>query len=180
MGEFDEKEIYFYIIEGIGEDIIFENVDFKVIDCFEKVIDKDGVFMAWCLACEEGLLLGYFVGFVVVGLLQFKDEFMFEDVVVVVIYDYGSCYVGKIYNDDWMWEWGFLECEFCVCDLLNMKYDDCFIIFSEMDIVQVVFKMMKDYDIFQLLVMWEGEMVGLIMEIVVLFYLLENFMNYVE
>lgn len=108
-GEFDEKEIYSYITEGIGEDILPKNVDFEVIDFFEKVTDKDGAIMARRLAREEGLLLGYSAGSAVAGLLQLKDKLKPEDLVVVVIHDHGSRYVGKIYNDEWMKEKKFLE-----------------------------------------------------------------------
>lgn len=107
-GEFDEKEIYPYITEGIGEDILPKNVDFSVIDLFEKVTDKDGAIMARRLAREEGLLLGYSAGSAVAGLVQLKDQLKPEDLVVVVIHDHGSRYVGKIYNDEWMKEKNFL------------------------------------------------------------------------
>lgn len=107
-GEFDEKEIYPYITEGIGEDILPKNVDFKVIDFFEKVTDKDGAIMARRLAREEGLLLGYSAGSAVAGLVQLKDKLKPDDLVVVVIHDHGSRYVGKIYNDEWMKEKKFL------------------------------------------------------------------------
>lgn len=107
-GEFDEQEIYSYITEGIGEDIIPKNVDFDVIDYFEKVTDKDGALMARRLAKEEGLLLGYSAGSAVAGLIQLKDRLQPDDLVVVVIHDHGSRYVGKLYNDDWMKENGFL------------------------------------------------------------------------
>lgn len=107
-GEFDEKEIYPYITEGIGEDIIPKNIDFDIIDHFEKVTDKDGAVMARKLAREEGILLGYSAGSAIAGLLQLKDQLKPEDVVVVVIHDHGSRYIGKVYNDEWMREKGFL------------------------------------------------------------------------
>lgn len=107
-GEFDEKEIYPYITEGIGEDILPKNVDFEVIDYFEKVTDKDGAIMTRRLAKEEGLLLGYSAGSAVAGLIQLKDRLRPEDLVVVVIHDHGSRYVGKLFNDDWMKDKGFL------------------------------------------------------------------------
>jgi cystathionine beta-synthase len=110
-GEFDTKEIYPYITEGIGEDIIPKNVDFDVIDHFEKVTDKDGAVMARRLAREEGLLLGYSAGSAVAGLLQLKDQLTADDVVVVVIHDHGSRYVQKLYNDEWMMEKGFMGAE---------------------------------------------------------------------
>lgn len=107
-GEFDEKEIYSYITEGIGEDIIPANIDFGVIDHFEKVTDKDGAVMARRLAKEEGLLLGYSAGSAVAGLIQLKDQLKEDDIVVVIFHDHGSRYVGKLYNDDWMKENGFM------------------------------------------------------------------------
>jgi len=107
-GIFDEQEIYPYITEGIGEDIIPKNVDFEVIDHFEKVSDQAGAVMARRLAREEGLLLGYSAGSAVAGLLQLSDQLHKDDLVVVVIHDHGSRYVGKIYNDDWMKQQNFL------------------------------------------------------------------------
>jgi cystathionine beta-synthase len=126
-GVFDEKEIYPYITEGIGEDILPKNVDFDVIDYFEKVTDKDGAVMARRLAREEGILLGYSAGSALAGLHQLKDKLTKDDVVVVVIHDHGSRYVGKIYNDDWMRERGFLEEELSVRDLLRKKGKQDFI-----------------------------------------------------
>lgn len=107
-GEFDEAEIYPYITEGIGEDIIPGNVDFEVIDLFEKVTDEDGALAARKLAQEEGMLLGYSAGSALAGLLQLKDQLKPEDVVVLLIHDHGSRYVEKIYNDDWMKKNGWL------------------------------------------------------------------------
>lgn len=108
-GVFDQKEIYPYITEGIGEDIIPKNVDFSVIDFFEKVSDRAGALMARRLAKEEGLLLGYSAGSAIAGISQLKDRFKEDDIVVIVIHDHGSRYIGKVYNDDWMKEQGFLE-----------------------------------------------------------------------
>lgn len=107
-GEFHESEIYPYITEGIGEDIIPKNIDFSVIDHFEKVTDLDGAMAARKLAREEGLLLGYSAGSALAGLLQLKDQLTEDDVVVIIFHDHGSRYVGKLYNDDWMREVGFM------------------------------------------------------------------------
>ncbi|NBC06523.1 MAG: pyridoxal-phosphate dependent enzyme [Bacteroidetes bacterium] len=179
-GEFDEKEIYPYITEGIGEDIIPKNVDFDVIDYFEKVTDKDGALMTRRLAREEGLLLGYSAGSAVAGLLQLKDKLTKDDVVVVVIHDHGSRYVGKIYNDDWMRERGFLERELSVKDVLKMKKGEQFLAVHSHHTVQEAFKMMKEHDISQMPVMKEDKVVGSITETAVLSYLLENPMNHAE
>jgi cystathionine beta-synthase len=108
-GIFDEKEIYPYITEGIGEDILPENVNFKVIDGFEKVTDKDAAVYTRKLAREEGIFAGNSCGAAVKGVLQLKKHFKPNDVVVVLLHDSGSRYVGKMYNDDWMKQKGFLE-----------------------------------------------------------------------
>lgn len=107
-GEFDEKEIYPYITEGIGEDILPANVDFSVIDGFTKVTDKDGAVYARKLAREEGIFAGYSAGSAIKGVLQLKEHFKPGEVVVVLFHDSGTRYVGKIYNDDWMHSKGFL------------------------------------------------------------------------
>ena len=101
-GIFDENEIYPYITEGIGEDILPANVDFSLIDHFEKVTDKDAAIYTRQLAREEGIFAGNSCGAAIKGLLQLKNHFNECDVVVVLLHDSGSRYIGKIYNDDWM------------------------------------------------------------------------------
>jgi cystathionine beta-synthase len=108
-GIFDKNEIYPYITEGIGEDFLPQNVDFDVIDHFEKVTDKDAALMTRRIAREEGIFAGNSAGSAMAGLLQLKDNFEDDDVVVVIFHDHGSRYLGKMYNDDWMREKGFLE-----------------------------------------------------------------------
>lgn len=109
-GEFDEKEIYPYLTEGIGEDILPKNVDFSLIDHFVKVTDKDGAIMTRRLAREEGLFVGWSCGSAVAGALEYaKENLKEDDVMVVILPDHGTRYLGKIYNDDWMKERGFLE-----------------------------------------------------------------------
>ncbi|WMI69728.1 PLP-dependent cysteine synthase family protein [Mangrovimonas sp. YM274] len=106
---FDEKEIYPYVTEGIGEDILPKNVDFSIIDGFTKVTDKDAAIYTQLLAREEGMFLGNSAGAAVKGLLQLKEHFTKDDVVVVLFHDHGSRYVGKMFNNDWMRKMGFLE-----------------------------------------------------------------------
>ena len=173
-GVFDEKEIYPYITEGIGEDILPKNVDFSLIDHFEKVTDKDGALMCRRLAREEGILLGYSAGSAFAGLLQIKDQLTKDDVVVVVIHDHGSRYVGKIYNDDWMRERGFLEDDLTVKDMISAKNGEKFISVSPKDTVRSVFNLMKEKDISQLPVVEKDKILGSITESAVLSYLLEN------
>ncbi len=108
-GEFDENEIYPYITEGIGEDILPANVDFDIIDGFTKVTDKDAAVYTRKLAEVEGMFLGNSAGAAMKGLLQLNEHFTKDDVVVVLFHDHGSRYVAKIYNDDWMREQGFID-----------------------------------------------------------------------
>ncbi|TAN22073.1 MAG: pyridoxal-phosphate dependent enzyme [Acidobacteria bacterium] len=108
-GEFDKHEIYPYITEGIGEDFLPRNVDFSVIDHFEKVTDKDAAVMTRRIAREEGIWAGNSAGAAMAGVLQLRSNFQAGDLVVVIFHDHGSRYLGKMFNDDWMRERGFLE-----------------------------------------------------------------------
>lgn len=108
-GIFDKNEIYPYITEGIGEDFLPENVDFNVIDHFEKVTDKDAALMTREIARQEGIFVGNSAGSAIAGLLQMKHMFKKDDVVVVIFHDHGTRYLGKMFNDDWLRERGFLE-----------------------------------------------------------------------
>ena len=108
-GVFDKHEIYPYITEGIGEDFLPGNVDFDAIDHFEKVTDKDAAIMTRRIAREEGIFAGNSAGAAMAGLLQLRDHFTKDDVVVVIFHDHGSRYLGKMFNDDWMRSKGFLE-----------------------------------------------------------------------
>jgi cystathionine beta-synthase len=176
-GIFDEQEIYPYITEGIGEDILPKNVDFSLIDHFEKVSDKDGALMARKIAREEGMLLGYSAGSAVAGLWQMRAELKEDDVVVVIIHDHGSRYVGKIYNDDWMRERGFLESELRAKDILAKKLKKEFISINPETAIQEVLRLMRDFDISQLPVMENEEWVGSVGEQQVISALSENRMQ---
>lgn len=108
-GIFDKNEIYPYITEGIGEDILPKNVDFNIIDGFTKVTDKDAAVYTQRLAREEGMFLGNSAGAAIKGVLQLKEHFRKDDVVVVLFHDHGSRYVAKMFNDEWMRKQGFLD-----------------------------------------------------------------------
>lgn len=109
-GVFDEKEIYPYLTEGIGEDILPKNVNFDMVDHIVKVTDKDAAIMTRRLAREEGLFVGWSCGSAVYGALEYaKDNMKEDDVMVIILPDHGTRYLGKVYNDDWMKDHGFLE-----------------------------------------------------------------------
>lgn len=173
-GKIDTKAIYPYITEGIGEDIIPKNYDFSVIDHFEKVSDKDGAVWARKIAREEGILLGYSAGSALAGLRQMKDQLTKDDVVVIIFHDHGTRYIGKIYNDEWMRERGFLEADLKVRDLISMKDSKHFYSVEKGTTVKHAFEMMRENDFSQMPVMSGGEIVGSIDETKVLKFLLDN------
>ena len=143
-GEFDENEIYPYITEGIGEDILPENVDFSVIDGFTKVTDKDGAVYTRKIAREEGIFVGNSAGSAIKGLLQLKEHFKPDDIVVVLFHDHGSRYVAKMFNDDWMRERGFLDDEKLVAsDLIKDRLSEPLITVKTEELVSHAIERMR-------------------------------------
>ena len=150
-GIFDENEIYPYITEGIGEDILPKNVDFKIIDGFTKVTDKDAAVYTQRLAKEEGMFLGNSAGAAIKGLLQLKDHFRPDDVVVVLFHDHGSRYVGKMFNDDWMRERGFFEDEIIIAaDLIKEHSDKPLVTLKTEELVSHAIERMRKFKISQI------------------------------
>ena len=150
-GIFDENEIYSYITEGIGEDILPKNVDFSIIDGFTKVTDKDAAVYTRKIALEEGIFVGNSAGSAVKGLLQLKEHFKPEDVVVVLFHDSGSRYVGKMFNDDWMRERGFLENEITKAeDLIKEHIEKPLVVVRTEELVSHAIERMRKYKISQI------------------------------
>ncbi len=174
-GIFDKNEIYPYITEGIGEDFLPENVDFSIIDHFEKVTDRDAALMTREIVKKEGIFAGNSAGSAIAGLLQIKDRFRKEDVVVVIFHDHGTRYLGKMFNDDWMRERGFLEDDkITVRKILLNKENDQFISIESEKLVQEAIRIMKENNISQIPVVKNKEVVGKISETSLLSGLLEN------
>jgi len=150
-GVFDENEIYPYITEGIGEDILPENVDFSLIDGFTKVTDKDAAVYTRKIAKEEGIFVGNSAGSAVKGILQLKEHFSKDDVVVVLFHDHGSRYVGKMFNDDWMRDRGFLEEEVTTAaDLIKDHADKPLMTVRTEELVSHAIERMRAYKISQI------------------------------
>ncbi|WP_297332050.1 pyridoxal-phosphate dependent enzyme [Flavobacterium sp.] len=150
-GVFDENEIYSYITEGIGEDILPKNVDFSLIDGFTKVTDKDAAVYTRRLALEEGIFVGNSAGAAIKGVLQLKEHFKPEDVVVVLFHDSGSRYVGKMFNDDWMRERGFLEEEITKAqDLIKEHIDKPLVVVRTEELVSHAIERLRKYKISQI------------------------------
>jgi cystathionine beta-synthase len=163
-GEVDMGEVYPYISEGFGEDFIPENYDMSVIDAFEQVTDKDGAIMARRIAKEEGLFCGYSAGSCLQGLIQLKDQLKKDDLVVCVFHDHGSRYVGKIYNDQWMMERGFMEVK-TFRDIISSRgtKQKLITVDANQTVSEAVAQMQK-YEIEHIPVMKEGEVIGSISE----------------
>ncbi len=150
-GIFDENEIYTYITEGIGEDILPKNVDFSIIDGFTKVTDKDAAVFTRKLALEEGIFVGNSAGAAIKGVLQLQEHFKPEDVVVVLFHDSGSRYVGKMFNDDWMRERGFLDDEITKAeDLTKSHSHQSLITVRTEELVSHAIERLKKYKISQI------------------------------
>ena len=162
-GELDQKEVYPYISEGFGEDFVPQNYDMQYIDKFEKVTDKDGAVMARRIAKEEGMFCGYSAGSVLQGMLQLSNELTKDDVVVLIFHDHGSRYVGKVYNDEWMMERGFLDVK-TFKDVINGRGSKKIITVTPTQTVMEAITLMKKYDIENIPVLEAGVNVGAISE----------------
>jgi cystathionine beta-synthase len=160
-GIFDENEIYSYITEGIGEDILPLNVDFSLIDGFTKVTDKDAAVYTRRIALEEGIFVGNSAGSAIKGVLQLKEHFTKDDVVVVLFHDSGSRYVGKIFNDDWMRERGFLDEKITIAqDLIKNHIDKPLIVARTEELVSHALERLRKYKISQIPIIDNSGFVG--------------------
>lgn len=174
-GVFDENEIYPYITEGIGEDILPANVDFSIIDKFEKVTDKDAAIWQRRLAKEEGIFVGNSAGSAIKGIVQLKDELKEGDVVVVLFHDHGSRYVGKMFNDDWMRDRGFLDEEKKnALDLIKDHAGKHLVTVTPDNPVSQAILLMNQYGISQIPVVGDDGFVGSLTDNVVFAKLCDN------
>lgn len=174
-GIFDKEEIYPYITEGIGEDFLPKNVNFDIIDRFEKVSDKDGALMTRDIARKEGIFAGNSAGSALAGLMQLKDELKEGDLVVVIFHDHGSRYMGKMYNEDWLRERGFLADEKLTAkSILNKRgRQEIVTIDCEQSVLQAI-NTIKSLNISQIPVTQKGMIIGKITESDILNSVLEN------
>jgi cystathionine beta-synthase len=160
-GIFDKNEIYPYITEGIGEDFLPRNVDFNIIDYFEKVTDKDAAIMTRRITREEGIFAGNSAGSAMAGLLQLKDHFSKNDVIVVIFHDHGSRYLAKMFNDEWMRAKGFLEVTGMTArDLVALGVSGELYSIEAARPVEDAIRIMSDHDFSQLSVTRGGRVIG--------------------
>src|SRR5215475_5320291 len=160
-GIFDKHEIYPYITEGIGEDFLPKNVDFDVIDHFEKVTDKDAAVMTRRIAREEGIFAGNSAGSAMAGVLQLKDRFKEDDLVVVIFHDHGSRYLAKMFNDEWMRAKGFLEVTGMTArDLVALGVSGELYSIEAAKPVEEAIRIMSDNDFSQISITRNGRVIG--------------------
>ncbi len=162
-GEIDMNEVHPYISEGIGEDFVPQNYEMQYVDVFEQVTDKDAAVMARRIAKEEGLFCGYSAGTALQGMLQLKDLLKKGDLVVVILHDHGSRYVGKVYNDQWMMERGFLDVK-TFKDIVSGRGAKSLISLGPEQTVTEAFELMQKYNVENLPVLQKGELLGAISE----------------
>ena len=174
-GIMDKQEIYPYITEGIGEDFLPKNVDFALIDHFEKVTDKDAALMTREIARKEGIFAGNSTGSAVAGVLQMKEMFKEGDVVVIIFPDHGTRYLGKMYNDDWLRDRGFLKDEKLTARHIIDKKDSQLIVTIDCDktILEAI-NTIKSLNISQIPVTQKGMVIGKITESDILSSLIDN------
>lgn len=163
-GIFDKNEIYPYITEGIGEDFLPKNVDFNIIDHFEKVTDKDAARMTREIVRQEGIFVGNSAGSAIAGILQLKQHFKAGETVVVIFHDHGTRYLAKIFNDDWMREKGFLDIKGLTArNLVSGKKSALATIESNQTVHQAIELMIRN-DYSQIPVTKQGRIIGSISE----------------
>ena len=160
-GIFDKNEIYPYITEGIGEDFLPQNVDFNIIDHFEKVTDKDAAIMTRRITREEAIFVGNSAGSALAGLMQMKHMYKKGDVVVIIFHDHGTRYLGKMFNDDWMRDRGFLQINKPkAIDLISSHKGKKLVTVEDSASVSEALALMNKFDISQLPIKKGNDFVG--------------------
>ena len=162
---FDKNEIYPYITEGIGEDFLPKNVDFSLIDHFEKVTDRDAAIMTGRIAREEGIFAGNSAGSAMAGLIQLADRFKKGETVVVIFHDHGTRYLGKMYNPDWMREKGFLDRKGLTArDLVVNRQKAALVTIDRNETVETAAHIMTENAYSQIPVSADGRLIGTVNE----------------
>ncbi|MEQ1733886.1 MAG: pyridoxal-phosphate dependent enzyme [Bacteroidia bacterium] len=173
-GILDNNEVYPYITEGIGEDFLPKNVDFSLIDHFEKVTDRDAAIMTRRIPREEGIFAGNSAGSAMAGLMQLKDNFKEGEVVVVIFHDHGTRYLGKMFNEEWMRDRGFIDTKPTARNIIESRKNYTLQSVNVTSTVDNLLKMIMTNDYSQIPVMQDGAIVGAIHESSLLMKIVAN------
>lgn len=157
-----------YVIEGIGEDFIPENYDFKVIDDWVVVGDKESFLMTRALLKQEGIYTGGSGGAAVVGAIKYAKTLQVPKKILVVLPDSGNRYASKIFNDEWMMSKGYIASSFNVIikDLLSDlgKNNNQVISITDHANIGDAVKLMEQKSVSQLPVVTDGVIKGVLSE----------------
>ncbi|MBP9789527.1 MAG: pyridoxal-phosphate dependent enzyme [Bacteroidia bacterium] len=174
-GIFDKNEIYPYVTEGIGEDFLPKNVNFDLIDHFEKVTDKDAALMTREIVQKDGIWVGNSAGSALAGLFQMKDQLKETDVVVIVFHDHGTRYLAKIFNDDWMRKMGYIDkTGMTAKDVLANRKNIELVTLDKKETISHALKIMNENNFSQIPVSSDDRIVGALYENQVYDYVLKN------
>jgi cystathionine beta-synthase len=141
-----------YLVEGIGEDFWPKTYDASVVDRVVMVSDRDSFLTARRVTREEGILVGGSTGTAIWAALQVGRELGPDDVMVVIIPDSGRGYISKLYNDDWMADYGFLRASGqTVADVLARKAGDvpALVHVHPDETVRAAIDLMREFDVSQ-------------------------------
>jgi cystathionine beta-synthase len=163
-----------YLVEGVGEDFWPDAYDRSIADEIVPVSDRDSFHLTRRLAREEGLLVGGSCGMAVAAALRVAGRLSADAVVVVLLPDGGRGYLGKIFNDEWMADYGFLATpgEVTIGDVLHRKLGAMpeFVHVHPTETVREAIDILREYGVSQMPVVKEeppvmaAEVVGSVVE----------------
>jgi len=167
-----------YLVEGIGQDVLPENVHFKYIDEIIDVTDKDSFYMARRLARDEGIFAGGSTGTVLYVALKIAKDLDENGIVVFMVNDTGERYLTKSHSDEWLREKRMLEKDLITLGIIHQtKLNDKIpglIALSPDVLVQDAVEILENYDLSQLPVIENNKSVGSINEADIITKLLIN------